>query len=198
MVETRAESPLTNYTELFERRSQAAEVRIAEAPFPTQLTVRVDPESPAAERIGTALGTMLPKQPGDVARTSELAVLWMGPDEWLVVSEQGSPEYLQAVVREAAAGEHASVVDVSANRTVLSVSGSRARELLNKGCALDLHPSRFETDRCAQTKLARSGVILECRDAETPEFRLFVRSSFARYVADWLLDAALEYGGDPV
>ncbi len=30
-----------------------------------------------------------------------------------------------------------------------------------------------------------------------PTYRVFVRCSFARYLAEWLLDAMLEYAGDP-
>ena len=65
------------------------------------------------------------------------------------------------------------------------LSGPRVRELLAAGCALDLHPRAFGPNRCAQTLLARAHVILE-RDGDA--FRLFVRPSFARYLAGWLLD----------
>lgn len=41
--------------------------------------------------------------------------------------------------------------------------------------------------------LARAQVILVCRDTTPPSFWVLVRSSFARYLADWLLDAAAEY-----
>ncbi|MFF2109181.1 sarcosine oxidase subunit gamma, partial [Rhodococcus koreensis] len=30
------------------------------------------------------------------------------------------------------------------------------------------------------------------------DYRILVRASFARYLADWLIDAAEEYGVDPV
>src|SRR6185437_2192718 len=116
-------------------------------------------------------------------------VLWMGPDEWLIVTESGSePSFLEN------AGEHATVVDVSAQRTVIEVAGTDARELLLKGCALDLHPQTFALGHCAQTNLARTQVILLSRDRE-PVYWLFVRASFAEYLAEWLIDAAAEYRG---
>ena len=46
--------------------------------------------------------------------------------------------------------------------------------------------------RCAQTTLAKAQIILEQQDA-TPLYWLYVRPSFARYLADWLLDAMAEY-----
>jgi sarcosine oxidase subunit gamma len=71
------------------------------------------------------------------------------------------------------------------------VAGPRARDLLAHGCALDLHPRSFGPGRCAQTMLARAQVLLVAHDGD--EFTVFVRSSFAGYLATWLLDAAAEY-----
>jgi sarcosine oxidase, subunit gamma len=193
MAEIYGESPLVSHAEVLAQRSAPDAVHIAEVPFRTQIALRVDPKSPAAERIGTALGAMLPHQPGDVVHAGNVLVLWLGPDEWLLVGSEGG-EAIQDTVTAAAAGEHAAVVDISAHRTILEVSGPKARELLNKGCALDLHPRSFEAGRCAQTMLAHAGVILLCRDAAQPRFWVFVRSSFSRYLADWLCDAAAEYG----
>ncbi|GAB3288072.1 sarcosine oxidase subunit gamma [Parasphingorhabdus pacifica] len=200
MAEMYAESPLAGYTEVLARHSVPGCIDLAEVPFLAQVNVRVDPKSSAAERIGTALGATLPNQPGEVAVAAELSVLWMGPDEWLIVGPEGSQDSIQDRVNEALSGEHGAVVDVSANRTVLSVSGPKTREVLNKGCALDLHPRSFEAGRCVQTMLARAGVILVCRDVAPPTFWLIVRSSYARYVAEWLVDAVVEYevaGGVP-
>ncbi|MDR7303849.1 sarcosine oxidase subunit gamma [Haloactinomyces albus] len=200
MAEPYAESPLAAYTDVLARSSTPGQVHITEMPFTTQVDLRVDPKSPAAERIGTALGAMLPNQPGEVAVAGELSVLWLGPDEWLLLGPEGSQEAIRNTVSTALDGDHAAVVDVSANRTILSVAGPKARELLNKGCALDLHPRSFTVDRCAQTLLARAGVTLVCRDTQLPSFWVIVRSSFARYLADWLVDAAAEYGesgGEP-
>ena len=83
------------------------------------------------------------------------------------------------------------IVDVSANRTTLELRGPRSRELLEFGCPIDLHPRVFGPGRCAQTLLARANVLI-WHVADEPEdtWRLFVRPSFAAYVAAWLADAA--------
>lgn len=195
MVET-FEAPPRTYQESFARHSVLGGLELTSVPALAQVNLRVDPKSPAAERIGTALGAMLPNQPGDVVRVGEYSVCWLGPDEWLIVGPEGTQDEIQDTVRTAAAVEHATVVDVSAHRGVVEVRGTRARELLNKGCALDLHPNRFGTNRCAETMLACAQVVLVCRDAALPSFWVFVRSSFARYLADWLLDAGAEWA-DP-
>jgi sarcosine oxidase, subunit gamma len=93
-------------------------------------------------------------------------------------------------LRRAIGTEHGSVVDTSAARVAILVSGPRARDLLAHGCPLDLHSRAFAPGRCAGTLLARERVILQAR----PDgILVLVRTSAARYLADWLLDAATEY-----
>ncbi|MFC8363467.1 sarcosine oxidase subunit gamma [Streptomyces griseorubiginosus] len=175
-------------------RASGGAVRLAELPFLTQLDVRLDPKGAAADAVGLALGLTLPVEPGTVVRAGELTALWLGPDEWLVVAPPGRRD-TAARVREAAGDEPVSVVDVSAQRTTLLVSGPRARDLLAHGCALDLHPRAFGAGRCAQTTLGRTQVVLVARDEPSTGFWVLVRSSFAGYLADWLVDAAVEWTG---
>ncbi len=183
-------SPAAAYAARFAAASAGGAIRLAEIPFLTHLNVRADPASPEAERIGVALGVPLPVEPGTVTEGGGLSVLWLGPDEWLVVGPDGAARELTERIRDAATGEHVSVVDVSAQRTTLVVAGERARDVLAHGCALDLHPREFGPGRCAQTPLARTGVVLV---AVEDGFHVLVRSSFAAYAAEWLLDASVEY-----
>ncbi|WP_369779579.1 sarcosine oxidase subunit gamma [Streptomyces sp. R33] len=188
-------SPLAPYAERFATATRASggALRLAELPFLAQVDVRLDPKGPAADAVGLALGLPLPLEPNTVAHGGEFAALWLGPDEWLVIGPAGTGTHLEARLREAVGDRHAAVVDVSAQRTTLLVGGARAAELLAHGCSLDLHPRAFGAGRCAQTTLARAQVVLVPREEHRPGFRVLVRSSFARYLAEWLLDAASEY-----
>jgi sarcosine oxidase subunit gamma len=112
-------------------------------------------------------------------------VLWLGPDEWLVVAQ---PDDVMTIVRgleEALAGHHHSILDVSANRIVFELTDGL--ESLAAGCGLDLEPSRWLPGRCAETLFGQAQVILHQRDERTT--RVFVRPSFAGYVADLLATA---------
>jgi sarcosine oxidase subunit gamma len=171
-------------------RATGGAVSLAEAPFLAQLNLRLDLKSPAAEAVGLELGVPLPTGPG-TSTSGELTVVWLGPDEWLVIGPPGSAGELEARLRSAIGAEHASVVDVSAQRTALVVAGPRARDLLALGCALDLHPRAFGEGSCAQTMLARAQVVLLGR--ESGAFWVLVRASFAAYLADWLIDASVEF-----
>lgn len=174
-------------------RSSGGTIRLAELPFLAQVNLRLDPKGAAADAVGLALGVSLPVEPNTVVRSGELTVLWLGPDEWLVVGPPDTQRDVEQRIRAAAGDEHVAVTDVSAQRTTLLVSGARARDLLAHGCALDLHPRAFGSGRCAQTMLARAQVVLVARDEPGAGFWVLVRSSFAGYLTDWLLDAAAEY-----
>lgn len=193
-ADTLRRSPLGQLADVFAAHSTAGErgVSLREIPFQMQLGLQLQPHGTAAQRIGRALGAPLPTDPNTVAAAGELQVLWLGPEEWLVIGPDGSAPATAAVLRAALQDEHGSVVDVSANRTTLELSGPAAREVLEKGCALDLHPRAFAPGRCAQTLVSKVNVILHQVDPQ-PTYRLLVRGSFAQYLADWLLDAMEEY-----
>jgi sarcosine oxidase subunit alpha len=122
----------------------------------------------SAEDVARTLGTR-PAAPNTVARGAGFRILWLGPDEFLVVG--------------AAALAGLRAVDVTYNREIIEVA---RRGILAKGCGLDLDPRSFPPGRCAQTLLARTQVILEA----VPEGMLvYVRPSYAAYLRAWLDDA---------
>jgi sarcosine oxidase subunit gamma len=166
-------------------------VRLSERPFLAMVSLRVDPASAAATRVGTALGAPLPAHCGETARTGPHTVLWLGPDEWLVLSRTDGT-VLAREMRAALAGDPGSVVDVSANRTTLELGGPAARQVLEKGCALDLHPRSFGPGRAVTTQVGPVPVVLWQTD-DVPTYRLLPRSSFADYLARWLIDAMREF-----
>ncbi|MET8804153.1 sarcosine oxidase subunit gamma family protein [Streptomyces sp. NPDC004546] len=174
-------------------RSSRGAIRLAELPFLAQVNVRLDAKGPAAEAVGLALGLQLPVEPNTAVHAGDVTAVWLGSDEWLVVGLRGTERDLESRIRSAAGDEPVSVTDVSAQRTTLLIGGPRARDLLAHGCSLDLHPRAFGPGRCAQTTLARTQVVLVARDEPRAGFWVLVRSSFAGYLADWLLDAAVEY-----
>ena len=112
--------------------------------------------SPSCRRRSTCAATPpagFPVEPNTTAEVDGATVLWLGPDEWLVLG-----------ATEADFPDAAAAVDVSANRVAFELSGDDAADVLAQGCALDL--DRFEPGRCAQTLLARAQVILYRPDAD--------------------------------
>lgn len=138
------------------------------------------------------LGITLPTEFNTFVRTEKLTALWYGPNEWLVVTERGEQSTLIAELRQALDGVFSAVTDISGGNTVLNISGSRARDLLAKGCPMDLHPSVFAVGQCAQTVLAKAGMCVY-KYAEADQFKIIIRRSFSDYLGAWMIDAAREY-----
>jgi sarcosine oxidase subunit gamma len=168
-------------------------VAIVEEPFVTMVDLRVGPFGSGAVAAAELLGVELPTDESTYAKSGDTTVIWLGPDEWLVTGTALAGRELEARLREAVAPHGGAAVDVSGQRTTLRLRGSASREVLGKGCALDLHPRAFGEGTAAQTMLGQAGVILLAVDANGDDYRILVRSSFARYLADWLLDAVEEY-----
>jgi sarcosine oxidase, subunit gamma len=174
-ADPRARSPLHG------RDRQLAAAGAAEVAFLAQVDLRADPA------LAGRLPFALPLEPNAWTAGGGREALWLGPDQWLVVGAPGSAPAIAAELGRALAGEHHSVVDTSANRTVVELTGDGRFELLTQGCGLDLHPRAWRPGRCAQTLLARVPVLLQERDQAT---RVFVRASFAAHLADWLAAVA--------
>ncbi|MEU5576164.1 sarcosine oxidase subunit gamma family protein [Streptomyces huasconensis] len=170
-----------------------ADLRVTELPFLTQLTLRAQPGGPAAKAVEGVLGITLPG-PVSAHLSGDVEALWMGPDEWLLVAPDGSRHDLLTRLRSAVGEEFATVIDVSAQRTTLALSGRLVRTVLAHGCAVDLDPRVTPVGSCLNTLLAQAPVTLVVRDDAATDVRLLVRSSFASYLAAWLVDACTEYG----
>ncbi len=162
------------------------EVAIAPEPFVAMIDVRL----PGG---GTVLAASLPVTPNTWVETSSGRAIWLGPDEWLLTADGVTPEDLEAAVADHVRPLGGVAVDVSAQRIGLRLTGSRVRDVLAKGGSLDLHPRVFGAGRAAQTTVGLAGVVLLALSGTGDDFLLLVRSSFAGYLAEWLLDAALEY-----
>jgi sarcosine oxidase subunit gamma len=87
----------------------------------------------------------------------------------------------------------AAVIDQSHGRAALRLSGPRARDVLAKGCRLDLHPRAFSPGMCAQTSIAQIGTLLHQLD-EAPTYDLYVFAGYALDFLDWLSASAAEFG----
>jgi len=183
-------SPLAHLADRMAEASRSDDVGLSETAYTGMVSVRVDPASPAAARVAGVLGTPLPAACGEVTSAGDHHVLWLGPDEWLVVTDAepvGLADQLEAALGE----EPGLVLDASANRTVLDLTGPQARAVLEKGCPVDLHPRAFGPGRAVATTLGRVPLLLWQTHDDT--YRLLPRSSFADYVGRWLLDAMREY-----
>lgn len=168
-------------------------VWLREIPYLGMVNLRVDLSGRGVSKaIEEAIGFTLPKAANTVTDRLGSRALWLGPDEWMIVTPDGEQQATMGKLKLALEGRHFAVTDVSGNRTTLELAGPMSLDVLQKGCQLDLHPLKFKAGQCAGTNLSRSQIILDKLD-ETPTWRIYPRWSFANYVADWLVDAMMEY-----
>jgi sarcosine oxidase, subunit gamma len=168
-------------------------VGITAEPFVAMAGIRLGADIAAGPEAAARLGTHLPPVPNTWTPSGAGRAIWLGPDEWLLTSPTEAPEELEARVRAAVLPLGGTAADVSAQRVGLRLTGPRAHDVLAKGCSIDLHPRIIPRGRSAQTTLAQASVVLLALSDAGEDYLVLVRSSFAGYLADWLLDAALEF-----
>ncbi|UVJ40474.1 sarcosine oxidase subunit gamma [Arthrobacter sp. CJ23] len=192
-------SPAEHLAETFTAGSVPGAVTLKEIPYQAMVGIRVERDSDAGTRIASVTGG-LPATCGEVTGTGSVNALWLGPAEFLVVAPEESHDSLGGSLvgdlTAALGADQGQVVDLSANRTTFELSGSRAREVLEKSCSADLHPRVLKAGTALATEIGHIPVMLWKTGEET--FRIFPRASFADYLGRWLLDSMREYASPEV
>jgi sarcosine oxidase subunit gamma len=175
-----------------------AGVVMAERPFRGMVNLRGNARSKNfTTSFQETMGFALPTKALTSASHREVTALWMSPDEWLIVTPGNGPG-MESTLRQAFGDQHVSLADVGDNYTVVEVSGAKARDVLAKGCPLDLHPREWPAGKVGGSLVSKANVVIhrsdDGDDEANPRFDLYVRRSFAEYLWLWLEDAAKEYG----
>jgi sarcosine oxidase subunit gamma len=157
-------------------------VTIEAASTASRISLRANPRG--AKSFGKSHGINLPTIPGTSMISEQLAALWIGPDEWLVIDEKRSVEALLPK-RES---KEFCAVDVSHRNTAFLVSGPRATDTLNAACPRNLSLTSFPVGTASRTIFGKAEIVL--LRTGNAAFRVECWRSFAPYVWELLLDAA--------
>jgi len=148
-----------------------------------RIALRVD--DAAIKAVEKAIGLILPKKPKTSIVKNGRVALWIGPDEWLVMGDDGT------ALSQALSGVKSnlfSAVDVSHRNTAIQLSGANTEKVLNSGCPQDLSIGAFPLKACTRTVFGKAEVIL-WRTGEQ-EIQVECWRSFSDYVWKFLVDAA--------
>lgn len=185
---------------LFHRRPIAGEdgaIRIAERPFLGKFILRVDPKL-AADLLLGVVGLGLPTTALASATAGDTSLLWLGPDEWMLITAPESAGEILANVRNVLRGIHHQLVDVSDYYTAIEIAGPKAREALMKLTTLDLHPRALKQGMVAGSVFGHCNPWLWQKQDDSaeggPVFHLFIRWSMADYLWCLLANAGREWG----
>ena len=147
---------------------------------------------PALE--GTAAGRGLTFPPiGRSAATADALVLGVRPDRWLLVTAPDVAGASAARWQERFAGS-AVAVDQTAGLAALLLTGPNARDVLARGCRLDLAADRFPPGHAAATTMAQVATTLA---ALLEGLLILTPASTARHLHEWLIATARPFGLAP-
>ena len=141
------------------------------------------------QAVAGVLGQALPTQPMTVLSTTAGVVLWVSPDEWLLVCKRSARDSLLAGLSSTLQDLFAQVVDNSGGLTALRVSGPDHMLLLRQ-----LGPYDYESlavGCCASTVASKTGFTV-VRTDEAGVVLVF-RRSFADYTWRLLERTAMPY-----
>ncbi|MEL6643927.1 MAG: sarcosine oxidase subunit gamma family protein [Pseudomonadota bacterium] len=163
-------------------------VRIAEAGPRGMVTVKGDlADTKRRAAVADVAGVDVPPMLG-VTTDGDRGVLWMAPDEVLVLTPYADAAESARRMTEALSDTHSLVANVSEARAVFTLMGAQVRDVLAKLTPADMHPEALTPGTLRRTRLAQVPAAFWLRDAETAELICF--RSVAQYVFDILSHAA--------
>ncbi len=164
------------------REALGAGVKVEPLGPAERVSLRAPAESAAS--LSRALGVTLPEKPKTSAAKGGRVVLWLGPDEWLVLDEEGKDLLGDC----AKAKQLHSAVGISHRNMAISVSGPAAEACVSAGCPQDLSLAAFPVGACSRTVFGKAEIVL-LRTAEDA-FRVECWRSFSPFVFGLLAEGA--------
>lgn len=196
MSEIKRESPLVGRNEALHGGNFGVEagVVLRERPFLGHASLRGRRDDPGFTAACQAVfGVAPPTAPNTHVEAKDALICWMGPTQWLVLTDGETGLHKLDELGAALDGIHSGVIDLSGGQTLVEIRGKRAVDTLAKGTTLDLHPRSLGAGQCTRTLLASATVFIRVVEPGHA-FHLVVGRSFADHLWRWLSDSAEEYG----
>lgn len=164
-------------------------LRIWEMPTRGMIDLRGDAGNEAFRAgVKQVTGVDLPLTPRTSAAWGEIKILWLSIDQWLIICPRGRLGEMIGGLEAAQNGQHVAITDVSDMRAVIRLEGDGVREVLLKGCSLDLLGNGYEPGTVRRVRFAEIAALIQVIDAQTIE--LYVFRSYAHYAWDFLMVTA--------
>ena len=144
-----------------------------------------------AEKI---LGMILPKEACSVSTKEKITCMWLGPNEWLLVSndtvDKESNDYKleKLLFKDISKKNLGAVTNVSDHYTLFNLTGSYIFEIFSKGSPFDFDSNNFGDNKVIQTLLNHVDVTIHRKTMNDVD--LYVRRSFSDHLWAWIKDSA--------
>ena len=145
--------------------------------------------TPELEELAAARGVKLAGL-GRISVASAHLVLSVRPGRWLLLGPPQAPGAGLLAWQQAIAGRGAAV-ELSAGLAALLLAGRDVREMLTRGCRLDLHPAAFPEGTAAATIMVQVPVVLA---ALSSRILLLTPATTVRHLHEWLVSTARPFG----
>jgi sarcosine oxidase subunit gamma len=147
-------------------------------------------DAPFMAAASRALGVTLPGEPCTYAEKGLLKVLWLSPDEWLIVCARADRAHILGALSATLKGIRSQVVDNSGGYTQILLEGANAADVLSHATVYDL--AALTAGRVVGSTFGKSSLFMH--RLGDGGFCLVLRRSFADYIWRYLERAAKPYG----
>ena len=144
--------------------------------------------------IGKNLNMILPTEANTSTAGEVLTVLWLSPDEWMLVSnntiskETNTYEIEDKLIKNISKVNLGAVIDVSDQFVMINIKGSKVFDLFATGSPFNFNEFKNKKGSVVQTILSHIDVIIYLTGIN--EVNLLVRRSFSQHLYSWLNDSA--------
>ncbi len=123
-----------------------------------------------------------------VNSNDQTRILWMGPENWLVIS---SNNLLNELNEKFSTTEFA-VTDISHSRSIIELQGSDVLEVIKKGSPFDIES--LTKNNCTNTVYNGITITIDNIEDSKNQMRIISLRSFGESLYHSVTDACLEYG----
>ena len=130
-----------------------------------------------------------PEEKLEVKQDNETRILWMGPNNWLVISDNKN---LITEMKLFFSEENFAITNLSHSRAMIEIEGTNAKEVLKKGCPFNFN--KFTKNNCTNSIFHGITITIDMISEEPEKIRILALRSFGGSLHHAITDACLENG----
>ena len=128
-------------------------------------------------------------KPLSVESNEYTRILWNGPRNWLVISNQ---KKVFSEIDKKLEEKDFAVTDISHSKSIIELEGDDAKEVLKKGCPFNFN--EFYKNNCLNSTFNGMSIIIDMINDNPDTFRIFALRSFGGSLYHSITDSTLEFG----
>ena len=134
-------------------------------------------------------GLKLKNEPLTVAFNDNTRIMWIGPQNWLLVSTKN--DLIKNILNEFKDTDFA-ITDLSHSRAIIEIEGKETIEVLKKGCPFNFNT--LEKNNSINSTYNGIAMTVDKLNDNPNKVRLFALRSFGESLYHSITDASLEFG----